>query len=60
LTFVTVTHNLAVVAHLCEEVGVMQAGEMVEKLPVAALRSGEARHPHTRELRALTVDLEEP
>lgn len=60
LTFVTVTHNLAVVAHLCEEIGVMQAGEMVEKLTTQALRDGAAAHPHTRELRALTVDLEEP
>jgi peptide/nickel transport system ATP-binding protein len=60
LTFVTVTHNLAVVAHLCEEIGVMQAGEMVEKLTTQALRDGAATHPHTRELRSLTVDLEEP
>jgi peptide/nickel transport system ATP-binding protein len=60
LTFVTVTHNLAVVAHLCEEIGVMQTGEMVEKLTTQALRDGEAKHPHTRELRSLTVDLEEP
>jgi len=27
-----VSHNLAVVAHLCERVGVMQGGELVETL----------------------------
>jgi peptide/nickel transport system ATP-binding protein len=60
LTFVTVTHNLAVVAHLCDRLGVMQGGVMVEQLSVEDLRLGRAAHPHTRELRTLTVGLEEP
>ncbi|GAB0119036.1 ABC transporter ATP-binding protein [Acidisoma sp. 7E03] len=60
LTYVMVSHNLAVVAHLCPTVGVMQAGEMVEVLSAADLRAGRTQHPHTTELRALSVDLEDP
>ncbi len=60
LTYVLVSHNLAVVAHLCPIVGVMQAGEMVEQISTADLRAGRTRHPHTAELRALSVELEDP
>ena len=59
LTYILVSHNLAVVAHLCPEVGVMQAGELVEVVSAEALREGRVRHPHTAELRELTVELEE-
>jgi peptide/nickel transport system ATP-binding protein len=60
LTYVLVSHNLAVVAHLCPLVGVMQHGEMVEQITTDNLRAGRASHPHTAELRALSVELEEP
>ena len=60
LTYVMVSHNLAVVAHLCSEIGVMQGGEMVELISAADLRAGRVSHPHTAALRALTVELEEP
>ncbi len=59
LTYVMVTHNLAVVAHLCAVIGVMQGGEMVEQLAVEDLRAGRIQHPHTAELRALSAELEE-
>jgi peptide/nickel transport system ATP-binding protein len=59
LSYVMVSHNLAVVAHLCGRIGVMQAGALVETLPSAALRAGEVRHPHTAHLRALSLALEE-
>jgi peptide/nickel transport system ATP-binding protein len=59
LTYVMVSHNLAVVAHLCPMVGVMQAGQMVETLSAEDLRAGRTTHPHTRELRALSTELEE-
>lgn len=59
LTFVLVSHNLAVVAHLCPEVGVMQGGELVETVGADDLRAGRVRHPHTAELRRLSVELEE-
>ena len=59
LTYVLVSHNLAVVAHLCPRIGVMIGGEMVEQLSAEDLRAGKIRHPHTAQLRALSVDLEE-
>ncbi|WP_374292912.1 ABC transporter ATP-binding protein [Paenirhodobacter enshiensis] len=59
LTYVMVSHNLAVVAHLCDRLGVMQQGEMVEQLSAEDLRAGRVNHPHTRELRDLSVALEE-
>lgn len=60
LTYVLVSHNLAVVAHLCPMIGVMQGGEMVEQVSAEDLRAGRVAHPHTAELRALSVELEEP
>ena len=58
LTYLMVTHNLAVVAHLCPVIGVMQGGQLVEELSAADLREGRTAHPHTTELRALSVELE--
>ncbi|WP_445681579.1 ABC transporter ATP-binding protein [Radicibacter daui] len=59
LTYLLVSHNLAVVAHLCSHVGVMYGGEMVELTDAATLREGRVSHPHTQELRRLSVELEE-
>ncbi|NIX77033.1 ABC transporter ATP-binding protein [Microvirga terricola] len=60
LTYILVSHNLAVVSHLCPTVGVMLGGQMVEVISAEDLRAGKTQHPHTSELRALSVDLEEP
>ena len=60
LTTILVSHNLAVVAHLCARIGVMQAGELVELLSADDLRAGRTRHPHTAALRELSIELEEP
>ncbi len=59
LTYLLVSHNLAVVAHLCPVVGVMQGGELVETLSTDDLRAGRVTHPHTAQLRALSMELEE-
>jgi peptide/nickel transport system ATP-binding protein len=59
LTMVMVSHNLAVLAHLCPVIAVMQAGEIVEILSIEDLRAGRTQHPHTTELRALSMELEE-
>ncbi len=59
LTMVMVSHNLAVLAHLCPMIAVMQAGEIVETLTSEDLRAGRTQHPHTTELRALSMELEE-
>ncbi|NVD42150.1 ABC transporter ATP-binding protein [Ensifer sp. HO-A22] len=60
LTYILVSHNLAVIAHLCGQVGVMLNGEMVEQLSAQDLRVGKTSHAHTTELRTLSVGLEEP
>jgi peptide/nickel transport system ATP-binding protein len=60
LTYVLVSHNLAVVAHVCRRIGVMQGGELVELLSADDLRAGRTSHPHTAALRELSVELEEP
>ncbi|MES5048321.1 ABC transporter ATP-binding protein [Rhizobium nepotum] len=60
LTYILVSHNLAVIAHLCPQVGVMLNGDMVEQLSAGDLREGRIKHPHTEELRSLSIKLEEP
>jgi peptide/nickel transport system ATP-binding protein len=59
LTYIMVSHNLAVVSYLCERIGVMQGGELVETLTADDLRAGRTRHPHTAALRELSIELEE-
>ncbi|WP_458093897.1 ABC transporter ATP-binding protein [Roseomonas sp. WA12] len=58
LTCILVSHNLAVVAHLCGRLAVMQGGRIVELLDEAALRTGRAVHPHTQDLIRLSHALE--
>jgi len=48
LTYLFVSHDLAVIAHMCERVGVMRAGRLVEETTAARLREGEADQPYTR------------
>ncbi len=50
LTYVMVSHDLGVVAHMCKRTAVMQAGIMVETLDVDALVNGGARENYTKQL----------
>ncbi|MPZ11121.1 MAG: ATP-binding cassette domain-containing protein [Kiloniellaceae bacterium] len=50
LTFVLVSHNLSVVAHMCDDLAVMNHGVVVEELAVAQLKRREPQHPYTRQL----------
>ncbi|WFU49119.1 ABC transporter ATP-binding protein [Sinorhizobium terangae] len=50
LTYVLVSHDLAVVAHLCKRLLVMRHGETVEETTSEALRSGNASNEYTRSL----------
>jgi peptide/nickel transport system ATP-binding protein len=56
LALVLVTHDLLVVAQLCDRAAVMYAGEIVEHGSVEVLFH-EPRHPYTRLLFAATPDL---
>jgi peptide/nickel transport system ATP-binding protein len=49
MAVVLITHNLGVVAEMCDEVAVMYLGEVVEFAPVDALFY-DALHPYTRAL----------
>ncbi len=50
LTYVLVSHNLAVIAHMCEALSVMQNGVVVETLSVAQLRAHTPEKPYTQQL----------
>jgi peptide/nickel transport system ATP-binding protein len=52
LTFILVSHNLAVVAHMCDRMAVMNRGRVVEEVTREDLRRGRAREPYTRQLLA--------
>ncbi|WP_374365559.1 ABC transporter ATP-binding protein [Piscinibacter sp.] len=49
LTYLFISHNLAVVRHVADEVGVMYLGRLVEVAPKAELFA-RPRHPYTRML----------
>ena len=50
LTYVLVSHDLAVVAHMCERLLVMQHGRAVEELTRSRLQAREATEQYTRDL----------
>jgi len=50
LTYLFVSHNLAVIAHMCSELAIMKEGRLVEQVPAAALRSGALADPYSRQL----------
>ena len=50
LTYILVSHDLSVVAHMCDRLAIMNAGRVVEELSVERLRSHEPDHPYTQQL----------
>jgi peptide/nickel transport system ATP-binding protein len=50
LTFIMVSHDLAVVTHLCERLMVMQRGKTVEMLTSADLAANRVSDPYTQKL----------
>ena len=50
LTYVMVSHDLAVIGHLCQRLAVMQGGLIVDQLTADDLRAGRADSAYTREL----------
>lgn len=63
LSILLISHDVSVVAQLCDRVIVMYAGQIVEDLPVEEM-ADRARHPYTRALVAavpsMTTDLDTP
>lgn len=56
---ILITHDLRLAAHVCDEVAVLYAGDMVERGPAAQVLDA-PHHPYTRSLRAATPGLEGP
>jgi len=50
LTYLMVSHDLAVVSHMCEQIAVMQEGRIVEVLSVEDMRAMKPQHDYTRHL----------
>jgi len=50
LTFVMVSHDLAVITHMCDRLAVMRNGEVVEQLEASELVSGKINADYTKNL----------
>ena len=50
LTYVLVSHDLAVVSHMCDNVLVMNRGEVVESITKKQLQESAPKHEYTRQL----------
>jgi peptide/nickel transport system ATP-binding protein len=55
LTFIMVSHDLAVVTHLCERLMVMQRGQTVEMLRSSDLAARRVKDPYTQKLMAAST-----
>ncbi|MBL0715089.1 MAG: ABC transporter ATP-binding protein [Desulfosarcina sp.] len=55
LTYILVSHDLSVVAHMCQRIAVMNRGVIVEELGVARLRRRRPKHPYTRQLISASI-----
>ena len=55
LTYLMVSHALAVVGHMCDRLAVMKDGEIVEIMDVTALQNMQATHPYAQQLLQASV-----
>ena len=57
-TYIMVSHDLAVVDHMCDRFAVMQSGNVVEILDREAITGNGATHPYARELIGASLEYE--
>jgi peptide/nickel transport system ATP-binding protein len=57
LTYLLVSHDLAVIGHVCDGLAVMQLGSIVERLSAAELGEGRVSHDYTRRLLAASAGI---
>jgi len=50
LTMLMVSHDLAVIAHICDRIGVMHSGRLLEMTNAAALAEGRVTDPYSQQL----------
>ncbi len=68
LTCILVSHDLAVISYMCQRIGVMNHGKILEELSPAQLTGNAGHHPYTSQLlaasrgydHALAQELPEP
>ncbi len=56
LTYLLISHNLAVIRHMCDDIGVMQRGRLVEQGGASAVLD-DPQHPYTKALMAAVPDM---
>ncbi len=57
LSYMMVSHDLAVVGHMCERIAVMQNGEIVETMSVEDMRAMRMTHPYSKHLLSASMGL---
>jgi peptide/nickel transport system ATP-binding protein len=55
LSYLMVSHDLAVVTHLCDRIAVMTEGRIIEEMTAQDARAGRASHAYTRALLEASV-----
>ena len=55
LTYLMVSHDIAVVAHMCDRVAIMKDGRILEKLTPEQLRNGAVSEPYTSDFLAASA-----
>ena len=59
LTYLLISHNLAVIRHMCDHIGVMKSGRLVEQGLAASVLDA-PQHDYTKALMAAVPDIGRP